>query len=130
MLAKLEPWAYAALRIVAGAMLVFHGVAKLFGVYGMDKQAFGSQLWIGGVIELVGGGLVALGLFTRLAALLCSGMLAVAYFQFHWKLDFDGHRFLPIINKGELAVIYAFVFLFIATHGPGRASLDGRRGAR
>jgi putative oxidoreductase len=127
---KTAPYAYVALRVVAGAMLVCHGVAKLFGVLGMEQQAAFSQLWIGGVIELVGGALVAVGLFTRIAALLCSGLLAVAYFQFHWKLKLAGMHFLPIINKGELAVLYCFVFLVIATSGPGRLSLDERRGVR
>jgi putative oxidoreductase len=123
---RLAPITYTALRAIAGAMLTFHGAAKLFGVLGMDQEAVGSQLWIGGVIELVGGGLVAVGLFTRLAAFLCSGLLAVAYFQFHWKLKMHGLAFLPIINKGELAVLYSFVFLFIASYGAGPYSLDAK----
>jgi putative oxidoreductase len=127
---RTAPYAYVALRVVAGAMLVCHGVSKLFGVLGMEQQAAFSQLWIGGVIELVGGALVAVGLFTRVAALLCSGLLAVAYFQFHWKLRLAGLNFLPIVNKGELAVLYCFVFFVIATSGPGRLSLDERRGVR
>ncbi len=129
MTAKLEPIAYAALRMVAGGMLVCHGLAKIFGVLGDRMPAF-SQLWFGGVIELCGGALVAIGLFTRPAAFLCSGMLAVAYFQFPWKLRLAGLAWLPAINKGELAVIYCFTFLFISARGPGRASLDAMRGAR
>src|SRR5690242_11679962 len=128
MTSKVEPWVYAALRMVAGGMLVFHGVAKLFGAFGMPAMEFPSQLWFGGVIELVGGALIAIGLFTRPAAFVCSGLLAVAYFQFHWKLKVAALHFLPIVNQGEPAVLYCFVFLFIAAHGPGRLSLDGARG--
>jgi putative oxidoreductase len=123
---RLEPITYTALRFIAGAMLTFHGAAKLFGVLGMDQMPVGSQLWFGGVIELVGGALVAVGLFTRIAAFLCSGMLAVAYFQFHWKLKMEGLAFLPIINKGEPAVLYCFVFLFITAYGSGPYSLDAK----
>jgi putative oxidoreductase len=129
MTSKIEPWAFAALRVVAGGMLVFHGAQKLFGVLGMERLPAFSQLWFGGVIELVGGALVAIGLFTRPAAFLCSGMLAVAYFQFHWKLHLADLQWLPIVNKGEPAVLYCFVFLFISAHGPGRVSIDSMRGA-
>jgi putative oxidoreductase len=123
-LASLEPLAYAALRIVAGAMLVFPGIGKLFGVFGMPRMPFLSQLWFGGVIEVVGGTLIAIGLFTRAAAFLCSGMLAVAYFQFHWKLELHDLHFLPVVNQGGFAALYAFVFFFIATRGPGPLALD------
>jgi putative oxidoreductase len=123
-LSKLEPIAYAAMRIAAGVMLVFPGIGKLFGVFSMPRMAFGSQLWIGGVIEVVGGTLIAVGLFTRAAAFICSGLLAVAYFQFHWKLAFDGLKFLPIVNGGGFAALFAFVFLYIATRGPGRLAID------
>jgi putative oxidoreductase len=125
----IEPHAYAALRIIAGAMLFCHGWAKLFGGLGMPQPEQFSQLWIGGVIELCGGGLVAVGLFTRCAAFLCSGLLAVAYFQFHWKLH-GGLDVLPLVNKGELAVVYCFVFFFIFARGPGAWSLDGLRSSR
>jgi len=125
-LARYEPMAYAALRIVAGGMFVFHGLTKLFGWLG-SSQEVGSQLWIGGVIELLGGALIALGLVTRPAALLASGTMAVAYFQFHWKLKLDDWAFLPAVNHGELAVLYCFVFLLIALRGPGIWSLDRRR---
>lgn len=126
-LARFEAPAYAALRVVSGAMFTFHGVQKIFGLYTTKaRPAFGSQLWVGGLIELVGGTLIALGLFTRVTAFIASGTMAVAYTQFHWKLEFAASRWLPIVNKGELAALYCFVFLFIATHGPGIASLDRR----
>jgi putative oxidoreductase len=119
----------AALRIVAGAMFAFHGAQKILGVLAAHGQPpVGSQLWIGGIIELVGGILIALGLFTRPAALLASGTMAVAYFQFHWKLAFADAKFLPTVNGGELAVLYCFVFLVYAVSGAGAYSLDSRRG--
>ncbi len=127
-LARFENEAYAALRIMAGAMFSLHGMQKIFGWWATKAPpAFGSQLWFGGIIELACGVLIALGLLTRPAAVLASGTMAVAYFQFHFKLNFSGFRFLPLINKGELAALYCFVFLFIAAHGPGLASLDARR---
>ncbi len=129
---RLEPAAYALLRIVAGAMFMLHSFSKLFGWRGADPKPMFSQLWFGGVIELVGGALIAIGLFTRPAALIASGTMAVAYFQFHWKLDFAGERYLPIVNKGEAAVLYCFVFLLFAARGAGIWSLDGatNRGRR
>jgi putative oxidoreductase len=125
---RFEPAAYAALRVISGAMLAFHGVKKIFGwLSTAAPPAFGSQLWFGGLIELIGGGLIALGLLTRCAAFVCSGTMAVAYIQFHWKLAFADWQWLPIVNEGELAALYCFVFLFIWTHGPGLASLDRLR---
>jgi putative oxidoreductase len=115
---------YALLRIVTGLMFSFHGVQKIFDVL-MPHPApeIGSQLWIGGVIELVCGLLVAIGFQTRLAAFLASGTMAVAYFQFHWKFQMDAN-FLPGVNQGEMAVLYCFLFLFIACRGAGRWGLD------
>jgi putative oxidoreductase len=126
---KLEPMAYAALRIVAGLMFAIHGTQKLFGWPPADHpppEQF-SQVWIGGVLELVGGVLVAVGLFTPWAAFILSGMMAVAYFQFHWKGAMDGLKWLPIVNKGEPAVLYCFLFLFIAGRGGGPYSADAKR---
>jgi putative oxidoreductase len=117
--------AYALLRIVSGALFTFHGVQKIFGVLSTSHPALFSQIWIGGLIELVAGALIALGIATTWAAFIASGQMAVAYTQFHWKLAFDSH-FFPAINKGELAVLYAFVFLFVACRGNGRWSL-GRK---
>ena len=115
--------AYALLRIVAGFMFSFHGVQKLFGVLTEYETAVGSQVWFGGIIELGCGLAVMLGVRTRLAAFLCSGTMAVAYFQFHWKFQ-TGSMIFPAINEGELAALYSFVFLLIATRGAGKWSLD------
>jgi putative oxidoreductase len=109
-----ESISYAALRIISGLMFATHGAQKILGVL-TDRpgpEAF-SQLWIGGVIELVGGIMIAIGLLTRPFAILASGTMAVAYIQFHWKLAF-GEAFFPAVNGGELAVVYCFLFLFIA----------------
>jgi putative oxidoreductase len=119
--------AYALLRIVAGLMFSVHGLQKLFGVLGGTLQPAGSQLWIGAVIELACGAAIALGAFTTSAALLASGEMAVAYLQFHWKLQL-GAAFFPQVNKGELALLYSFTFLFIACTGAGRWSVDALRG--
>lgn len=118
--------AYVALRVVAGLAFAFHGVQKIFGVYSKSPPELGSQLWVGGLIELVCGVAVAVGFLTVWAAFLSSGTMAVAYTQFHWKLQL-GDQFWPAVNKGELALIYAFLFLYVAARGPGKLSLDGLR---
>lgn len=110
--------AYILLRVVSGLLFSVHGMQKVFGVLADGQPEVGSQIWIGGVIELVGGLAVAAGVGTRLAAFLCSGTMAVAYAQFHWEFRFD-ENFFPVVNKGELAAIYAFVFLYIACRGSG-----------
>lgn len=117
--------AFTLLRVVAGLLLSFHGMQKILGILSPMQPPVGSQLWIGGVIELACGLLVAAGAFTSWAAFLASGTMAVAYTQFHWKLAFDS-AFFPAINKGELALIFAFVFLYIACRGPGPHSLDAK----
>ncbi len=124
---RYEHYAYTALRVVAGVFLVLHGISHLAGIWS-DAAAVGSQKWIGGGLELVLGGLVAVGYYTRLAAFILAGEMAVAYFQFHWKMQFGELRFLPIVNKGELAVVYCFVFLLIWARGAGPWSLDRHRG--
>jgi len=117
---------YALLRIVAGAMFTFHGVQKIFGVLTDHQPERGSQIWIGGLLELVCGAAIALGVSTRLAAFMASGVMAVAYFQYHWKFQLDSN-FFPAVNQGELAVLYCFTFLLIACKGGGAWSLDKRR---
>lgn len=120
--ARLETASYALLRIVAGFMLSFHGIQKVFGEFTTKvPPEVWTQKWFGGVIELVGGVLIAAGLFTRPAAFLVAGTMAVAYWQFH---ALGKGSLLPIVNGGELAALYCFVFLFILARGAGPVSLD------
>ena len=125
-LAKHSDQTYALLRTVAGGMFSFHGVQKILGILSDFQPAVGSQLWIGGIIELVAGFLIMVGFQTRWAAFLASGQMAVAYFQFHWKFQLD-RNFFPTINKGELAVLYCFVFLYIACRGGVLWCLDKKK---
>ncbi|GLH68409.1 DoxX family protein [Geothrix edaphica] len=115
-LEKYADHTYALLRIVAGLLFTFHGLQKIFGILAEQQPAVGSQVWIGGLLELVGGLAILVGFQTRLAAFLCSGMMAVAYLQFHWKFQF-GAAFWPAVNKGELAVVFCFLFLYMAARG-------------
>lgn len=117
-----EP-AYALMRGVTGLLFMFHGLQKTFGVLNGFQPPFGTQLWLGGIIELICGALIAFGLLTRSAAFLASGTMAVAYVQFHWKLQL-GENLLPSVNKGEAALVYAFLFLYVACAGGGRYALD------
>ena len=114
-----EP-AYALLRLVAGLMFAFHGAQK-FGLFGGEMAPMLTLVWLAGVIELVGGVLIAVGFFTSLAAFICSGEMAVAYFQAHAP-----KAAWPNMNGGELAVLYCFLFLYIAARGGGRYSVDRR----
>jgi len=131
-LARLEAPLYAALRIVTGFLFSFHGVQKVLGEFTTrPTPAVMSQAWIGGLIELVGGVLIALGLLTRPAAFVCAGTMAVAYFQFHVGKHWQSlEHWLPVVNGGELAVLYCFVFLLIFARGPGVLALDNRLGRR
>ncbi len=122
-LEKYADYSYVLLRVVAGSMLLFHGLQKILGVLADFQPPVGSQLWFGGIIELVGGLAMMVGFRTREAAFICSGMMAVAYFQFHWKFQI-GPQFFPAINKGELAVLFCFVFLYIACRGGVKWCLD------
>ena len=122
-LAKFTNEAYALLRIVAGAMFAFHGVQKIFGIMTEWQPDIGSQLWIGGAIELVTGLLLVIGFQTRIAAFIASGTMAVAYIQFHWKFQFDAN-FFPPINDGENSLLYCFLFLYIATCGAIKWGID------
>lgn len=122
-LGKCADHAYALLRIVAGFLFLFHGAQKILGVLTPSQPPIWSQLWIGGWIELLGGIAVMLGFRTRIAAFLCSGTMAVAYIQFHWKFQM-GPNLFPAINKGELALLFSFVFLYIACRGGVKWCLD------
>lgn len=127
--AKLDsyrPQALAVLRIAAGLFLLQHGLAKLVRfpyVEALANVPLLSQFGIGGIIEIVGSVLVIIGLYTRAAAFILSGLAAVAYFQFH-----SGASFYPILNGGELVALFSFVFFYIIFAGPGAWSLDGSRG--
>lgn len=122
-LAEYSDHSYALMRIMAGFMFSLHGVQKIFGVLTERETAVFSQHWIGGVIELVCGILILIGFQTRWAAFLSSGTMAVAYTQFHWKFQFN-EAFFPVVNRGELAAIYCFVFLYIATRGGVKWCID------
>jgi putative oxidoreductase len=119
LLAPFEATCYAALRFVAGFLMLFHGLQKLFGLFGGNVVEALTQRWFGGLIELICGVMVAVGFFTSPAAFLLSGTMAVAYFQFH-----QPGGLLPIQNRGELAALYCFVYLFIAARGTGRFGID------
>ena len=99
-LSRYSDQTYALMRIVAGLMFSFHGGQKIFGILADSSQAVGSQLWFGGLIELIGGLLLMVGFQTRWVAFIASGTMAVGYIQFHWKFQF-GSAFFPIINQGE-----------------------------
>lgn len=126
---RFAPYAYALMRIMIGLLFACHGSQKLFGFPPSDHPSppIASLMGVAGLIELIGGLCVALGLFAPIAAFICSGEMAVAYFMVHAK-----GSFWPVINKGELAVVYCFVFLFIAAYGSGIWSLDSvfSRGGR
>ena len=126
LLTALTETAYALLRIVAGFLFSCHGMQKLLGLFADPQHPMTNldlQTKIGGVIELVCGLLIAIGLMSRWAAFLASGTMAVAYIQFHWQGRFD-ENFFPIVNHGELAVVYSFLFLYIACRGSGILSID------
>jgi putative oxidoreductase len=120
-----EP-AYALFRMVAGFLFACHGAQKVLGMFGGVDEAGGTAsfglIWVAGLIELIGGLLVATGFQAATAAFLCSGQMAVAYFMAH-----QARALVPIQNGGELAALYSFVFLFIATRGSGIWSVGGSR---
>jgi putative oxidoreductase len=110
-----------ALRIVVALMFMQHGAQKLLMMFGAESAVeFLTQRWFAGVLELYGGGLVLFGLFTRPVAFLLAGEMAWAYFQMHFP-----RNAVPIMNGGELPVLFCFTFLFIAANGGGSFSLDG-----
>ena len=129
MLKRLEPFAPHVLgltRILLGTLLVCHGAQKLLGAFGgVPAGVPAFILWIAGPIELVGGALIAVGLFTRGTAFLMSGLMAFAYFMGHAPKGF-----WPIENGGELAIAYSWLSLYLAARGPGAWALDNLRDAR
>jgi len=117
------PQTFALFRIITGLLFMSHGLQKIFGLFGgAPAEAPPFVIYAAGGIELVGGALVAAGFLTRWAAFVCSGLMAAAYWMAHGTQAFH-----PIVNHGELAVLYCFAFLFIAAHGPGIWSADGNR---
>ena len=119
-LGRVAPQIYALLRIVAGLLFAVHGAQKLLGVLGGQQVPIMSQFGLAGVIELVGGLMIAAGVFASLAAFVASGEMAVAYFQAHAP-----KAFWPVQNGGELAVLLCFVFLYVAARGNGTWSVQG-----
>lgn len=115
--------AYLLLRVVAGLLFAQHGAQKLFGALGGQGVPLFSIFGLAGVIELGGGVMIALGVLTSWVAFVCAGQMAVAYF---WKHAPGG--IWPVVNRGELAVMYCFVFLYIAARGGGRWELTAKRG--
>ena len=118
-LGKHGDYLYALLRFFAGLDFAQHGAQKLLGLFGGQRVELLSLMGLAGVIELVGGLLVAFGLFASWAAFIASGEMAVAFFMAHASTSI-----WPIVNRGELAVIFCFLFLYIGGRGSGRLSLD------
>ncbi len=121
-LARFKDHTLTALRIMAGFMFMLHGAQKLFGFLLREGGSIAPLLSLrgfAGVLEFFGGAAILLGLFTQPVAFVLSGQMAVAYFMAHFP-----RSFWPIENRGELAVLYCFVFLFLATSGGGKCSLD------
>ena len=121
---------YCLMRLMVGLMFACHGAAKLLGWFPDPKHpaahALDAITMVSGGIELVGGLLVAIGLLTSIAAFLASGLMAVAFFMVHAQMG----SIIPYVNKGEAAVLYCFIFLYISAHGSGGISVDAlmRRG--
>ncbi len=125
-----HPRVLSLLRIVVGFLYLQHGTAKLFHVPHVayfDQLPALSLIGFAGMLEIVGGLLILLGLFTRPVAFILSGEMAVAYFMQHAP---QGHFFTPALNQGEEAVLYCFIFLFLAVAGAGAWSLDAKRAQR
>ncbi len=117
---RFRPYVFSVLRIMVGLLFMQHGLSKLFGFpAGAGFPAFLSQTWFEGCIEMIGGGLIAIGLFTRYAAFITSGEMAIGYFTVHAPKSF-----FPYVNGGNLAILYCFVFFYLVFAGSGPISLD------
>ncbi|HZG45070.1 MAG TPA: DoxX family protein [Allosphingosinicella sp.] len=123
-LSRQAPLFLAILRIVAGLLFLEHGTQKLFSVPPGEHAgvAFGTLPWVAGLLEVVLGTLITIGLFTRPAAFVASGEMAVAYWMAHAPQDF-----FPVNNGGDAAILFCFVFLYLVFSGPGALSIDGSR---
>jgi putative oxidoreductase len=122
-LSRYSEYLYGITRIVAGALFAIHGAQKLFGVLGGESQTGNAMMLTAGIVEFVGGLFIALGVWAGYAAFVASGEMAVAYFMSHAPAGGT-----PVQNRGELAVIYCFLFLYIASKGSGLLSLDSLMG--
>ena len=122
-LAAFAPYAYTILRIIAGLLFLCHGGQKLFGWFGGQPVPLGSLFGVAGILEIVLGILITIGLLTGTAAFVASGEMAVAYFIGHFPKSF-----WPLENQGEPAVLFCFIFLYMATRGSGIWSIDAARG--
>jgi putative oxidoreductase len=118
-LVKYEPHVYSVLRLIAGFLFLWHGSQKLFDFPSAGHAIPSYIVFIAGPVEFFGGLLVMIGLWSRWAAFICSGEMAYAYWTVH-----STHNLLPILNGGELAIIYCFLFLFISARGSGIFSVD------
>lgn len=122
-LSRYTPYALAALRISSGLIFLLHGTQKLFAFPGPpaggNLPPMFSMMWIGAVIELVGGLMIVAGFYTRVAAFICSGQMAVAYWMFHAP-----RNLYPTLNNGDAAILYCFVFLLLVFTGPGAWSAN------
>jgi putative oxidoreductase len=121
-LGSFAPYAYAILRIVAGLLFVCHGGQKIFGWFGGQPVPLGSLFGAAGMIEIIFGLLITIGLSSSYAAFIASGEMAVAYFMGHFPKSF-----WPLENAGEPAVLFCFIFLYMATQGSGIWSVDAAR---
>ena len=117
----ISPKVLAILRILTGTMFACHGAQKLFGAFGglPPGVPMDWMIWTAGIIECFGGGLIAIGLFTRPVAFLAGGLMACAYFIGHAR-----NGFWPTVNGGELAILYCWIFLYLAAQGPGAWAVD------
>jgi len=118
-LGKYSEVCYGLMRIVVGLLFACHGAQKLFGLFGGTGASANALITAAGVIEFFGGALIAFGLWAGYAAFITSGLMAVAYFMMHAP-----GGFWPIVNKGELAALYCFVFLYIASRGSSSLSIE------
>jgi putative oxidoreductase len=125
---RYQPYMIAVLRVVTALIFMEHGTQKLFGFPAPSERGFPelfSLSWFGGIMEFVGGALIAFGLFTRPVAFLLAGEMAVAYWGFHAP-----RNVFPILNGGDAAILYCFVFLLLVFTGPGAWSIDRALGRR
>ncbi|GAK69000.1 DoxX family protein [Agrobacterium rubi] len=122
-LSRYQPYALAALRIIAALLFIEHGTQKLFGFPASTMEgSLPPMLMVAALLEMIGGILILIGLFTRPVAFVLSGLMAFAYFMAHAPKSF-----FPVLNGGDAAILFCFVFLYLVTAGPGAFSVDASR---